>query len=424
MSGEAVWDVAALRAGADAIVGGRHVRQVGSRRLSAQPSSMAEVALLVRLAHKEHVIVSPVGNAARLRDKGGDRPRLFIELCRMNHVLRLDETSLVVHAQAGLAAHALERILAPRGLTLGDFPPSSLTSTLGGLLAVRTPGKSSRRHGTIEDGVLGLSAVLADGRAVHTRVAPRRASGPDLARALTGTEGALCILTAVVLRVHRRPESRLLAAFALQSFGDALGAVRLALREEAAPTALRIYDRGEAKAHFDGQIPDDAGAVLVAATSGPTDLAACDRDLIASAVHALGGRALSDDLAIQWWRRRMGQDVYPGPALPSLQVSATPGALLSVYEAARRTGSARRCEVRAHASRFDFDGGVLFFSLAHAPDAGLEARETAVAAIEEACCAAGAVLVNSPNPLLDPYTSGMRDVLDPDRLFNPDVLEG
>ena len=93
-------------------------------------------------------------------------------------MLQLDETSLLVHAEAGLTGLELERILAPRNLSIGDYPPVVLTSSVGGLIAVRTPGKSSARHGFFEEAVVGVSAVLADGRTVHTRVAPRRAIGP------------------------------------------------------------------------------------------------------------------------------------------------------------------------------------------------------------------------------------------------------
>ena len=100
-----------------------------------------------------------------------------------------------------------------------------LTSSLGGILAVRTPGKSSARHGFFEDAVVGVSAVLADGRTVHTRVAPRRATGPDLARALCGSEGTIGFITSAVLRIHPRPESRLVAAYLLPSIDAAVSAV-------------------------------------------------------------------------------------------------------------------------------------------------------------------------------------------------------
>ena len=62
------------------------------------------------------------------------------------------------------------------------------------------------RYGKIEDMVLGLDVVLADGRIVHTGGAPRAAVGPDLNQLFVGSEGTLGVITGARLRVHpRRP---------------------------------------------------------------------------------------------------------------------------------------------------------------------------------------------------------------------------
>jgi alkyldihydroxyacetonephosphate synthase len=392
-----------------------------------RPGSAAEIAELVSLANRHRIPVIPVGNGARA-PKAVPQPgmlRLFVDIRRMNHVLDLDETSLVVHAQAGLTALALEKILAPRMLTLGDYPPAALGSTLGGLLAVRTPGKSSRRHGFIEDAVLGVSAVLADGRTVHTRVAPRRSTGPDLARALCGSEGALGIITSAVLRIHRRPETRYLAAHALPGFAEALQAVRLALREEAAPAAMRIYDCAEARVHLGVDVCSEGESVLVVATAGPTDLAACDRDLLGSAAEAVGGRALDKEVAQTWWQRRMGHLTEPAVPLPTFQVSATPSKQLATYRAVVAAAAELGATARAHASRFDADGAVMFFTLC-GPDKleplSGDAAETARTTCQAAAAEAGAFLLGSHAASLDSYLATLRAELDPHGIMNPGAL--
>jgi alkyldihydroxyacetonephosphate synthase len=434
----------AIRSALDAIVGAAHVQDqadalaalgVSVERAPAwlvAPGSAAEVSELISLASRHAIAVIPVGKAGRAPRTGAleDRMRLFIDTRRMNHVLHLDETSLIVHVQTGLTGLALEAILSPRKLSLGDYPPAVLGSTMGGLLSVRTPGKSSARHGFVEDAVLGLSAVLSDGRSIHTRVAPRRATGPDLARALCGSEGTLGFITSVVLRIHRLPEARFLAAYALPDFNAALSTVYLALREEAAPAALRAYDGEEAGAHLGADVCTRDEAVLVAATAGPTDLAACDRDLIASVAAAMGARALPESVAEIWWRRRMGRELagQPGAALlPVLQVTAAPSRQKAVYGAVRSAAREAGTSARAHASRFDHDGAVLFFSFTdRAGDAMLEGEElTRVrAAAERAARRAGAVLLDSSNPSLDPYLDELRRILDPRDIMNPGALRG
>jgi alkyldihydroxyacetonephosphate synthase len=381
------------------------------------PGSPPEVAEVIRRAGSLGAAIHPVGTGGRPtrveKDPKGERSRVFISTSRLDQVMQLDEHSLLVHAQAGITGLDLERILAPRGLSIGDYPPVVLTSSLGGILAVRTPGKSSARHGFFEDAVVGVSAVLADGRTIHTRVAPRRATGPDLSRALCGSEGTIGFITSAVLRIHLKPESRLVAAYLLPSFDAAVSAVLFALREEAAPSGLRIYDAAEAARHFDGLQLSDGQTLLCAATAGPTDLAACDRDLITSAVQAEGGAQTDHALADLWWRRLHAGEPTPGPA-PTLQVMATPSKLRAVYSAvtteARRLGA----RARAHVSRFDADGAVMFFTF--------ETDETTSATLEQVAEKAGAWLLGARAPKLDEYLRLLRDALDPQRIMNPGTL--
>jgi alkyldihydroxyacetonephosphate synthase len=386
------------------------------------PGSAAEVAEVIRRAGAVGAAIHPVGTGGRPsridKDPKGERSRVFISTHRLDQVLQLDEQSLLVHAQAGLTGLDLERILAPRGLSIGDYPPVVLTSSLGGIIAVRTPGKSSARHGFFEDAVVGVSAVLADGRTVHTRVAPRRSTGPDLSRALCGSEGTIGFITSAVLRIHTKPEARLVAAYLLPSFDAAVSAVLFSLREEAAPAGLRIYDAREAARHFNGLVLPEDHTLLCTGTAGPTDLAACDRDLITSAVIAEGGSVTDTALADLWWRRLHAGEPTPGPA-PTLQIMATPSKLRPVYKAVNAEATRLGATARAHVSRFDADGAVMFFTVDRD---GAAADDTTNAAVERAAEQAGGWLLGARTTKLDAYLRALRDDLDPNRIMNPGTL--
>ncbi len=400
-----------------------HVVELGEpASFRVTPGSAAEIAEVIRRAASLGAAVHPVGAGGRPtrvdKDPKGERARVFISTSRLDQILELDEQSLLVHAQAGLTGLDLERVLAPRGLSIGDYPPVVLTSSLGGILAVRTPGKSSARHGFFEDAVVGVSAVLADGRTVHTRVAPRRATGPDFARALMGSEGTIGFITSAVLRIHAKPEARLVAAYQLPSFDCAVSAVLFALREEAAPSGLRIYDAAEAARHFNGLRLAAGHTLLCAATAGPTDLAACDRDLITSAVNAEGGTTAEHSLADLWWRRLHAGEPTPGPA-PTLQVMATPSKLRPVYRAVTSEAARLGASVRTHVSRFDADGGVMFFTVERD---GAPADDTTSAAIAKVAETAGGWPLGARAHKLDTYLRALRDSLDPARIMNPGTL--
>ena len=394
-------------------VGSEHAEELDAGMWRVSPGSAAEVAEVIRRAGEHRAAVHPVGAGGRSRRVAGDRARVYISTRRLDQVLQLDEMSLLVHVEAGVTGLELERILAPRNLSIGDYPPVVLTSSIGGLIAVRTPGKSSARHGFFEEAVVGVSAVLADGRTVHTRVAPRRATGPDLARALCGSEGTIGFITSAVLRIHPKPEARLVAAYLLPSVDAAVSAVLLSLREEAAPSGLRIYDAAEAAKHFDGLSLPAGHALLCAGTAGPTDLAACDRDLITSAVHAEGGKAADQSLAEMWWRRVHAGEPTPGPS-PSLQVMATPAKLRGVYHAVVGDVGAKGGAARAHISRFDADGAVLFFTI----DGGDEL----IASAEVAAAGAGGWLLGARATKLDAYLDALRASIDPHGIMNPGTL--
>jgi FAD/FMN-containing dehydrogenase len=403
-------------------LGHEHVVARGPAWL-VSPGAPPEVADLVRIAQRARVPIVPVGTGSRAPD-ASIAPRILVQTRRMDHVVHLDETSLLVHVQAGITGLALEKILVPRGLTIGDYPPAVLMSTIGGILAVRTPGKSSARHGFIEDAVCGVSAVLADGRTVHTRVAPRRSTGPDLARALCGSEGTIGFITGAVLRIHRKPEARFVAAYVLPSIDAAVSATYLALREEAAPSGVRIYDAAEAAAHFEHAPlptigPDEA--LVVCATAGPTDLATCDRDLIASAVAACGGRAADARLAELWWKRIHLGEPTPVPA-PALQVTATPATLRAVYHEVVAATSRAGARARAYISRFDADGAVVFFSFSSSGGDAQTSVEHVRAAAETAAEEAGGWLLGARATKLDPYLAALRTALDPHGLMNPGAL--
>jgi alkyldihydroxyacetonephosphate synthase len=350
------------------------------------------------------------------RGRVADRPRVIVDLKRLVHVLHLDELSLTAHVQAGLTGLALEEMLLPRGLTIGDTPPAVLRSTIGGMLSVRTPGKVSPRHGSVEDAVLGLSAVLADGRTVHTRVAPRRATGPDLARALLGAEGRLGIIVAATLRIHRRPEARHLDSLRLPDVGAAVETVRAALRMDARPAALRIYDAAEARAHLGGDPCAEGEAVLVVATAGPAELAAADREIVAVSGRARGAAALGPGPAEIWWRRRYGHAVpLPSPPPPAVEIFAAPRELAAVHAAVVAAAASAGRAARAHISRFDADGACLFVTLLDGDDP--DPLGPARAPVEAAARAAGGHLVGARDPALLSTVEALARELDPRGVF-------
>ena len=93
-------------------------------------------------------------------------------------------------------------------MTVGHFPQSFDIATVGGWVACRGAGQYSTRYGKIEDMVVGLEVVLADGTVVRTGGGPAAAMGPDLTQLFLGSEGTLGVITRVWLRAHPVADAR------------------------------------------------------------------------------------------------------------------------------------------------------------------------------------------------------------------------
>lgn len=217
----------------------------------AFPSSEGAVVRLLRIAGSESLGVIPFGGGTSVvggvEVSEGDRPVLCVDLRRMNRLISADAAGLVATAEAGILGPVLEASLAAHGLTLGHFPQSFEFSTLGGWIATRSAGYASTGYGKIEAMVTALRLVTPRG-IIATRQVPASASGPDLNALLTGSEGALGIITQATLRVRPLPATRDYRAWLFRRFEDGLSAVRELLREGPVPTTVRLSDAPETEA--------------------------------------------------------------------------------------------------------------------------------------------------------------------------------
>ena len=145
---------------------------------------------------------------------------------------------------------------------------------------------------------------------------------------------------------------------------------------------------------------------------------------MASAVAAEGGSGVDARLAEAWWKLRGGDPTQVPP--PSLQVTATPSAQRVVYQKVREAARAGGADVRAHISRFDSGGAVLFFTLVTSGPRPVPlqgpALDQLLAACENAALSAGGWLLGSRSRPLDPYLVALRNALDPKGIMNPGAL--
>jgi alkyldihydroxyacetonephosphate synthase len=272
------------------------------------PESTAEVAAILRFA--EQNLVNVVPRTGRTATEGGletvVEDSLVVDGSRMNAVISIDPVDMMATVQCGAGLQHLEDTLRARGLTTGHSPQSKPLAQLGGLVATRSIGQLSTLYGGIEDMVVGLEAVFPGGTVTRIKNVPRRAAGPDIRHVVIGSEGALCFITEVTVKLFRyQPEHNRYFGFLVDDFSGGIDAVRELITAGYRPSVCRVYSPEDARQHFADFYQNKNVVVLVA--EGPKGLA----DATAEAIEELFARHERVNSArIQEWFENLnwGQD--------------------------------------------------------------------------------------------------------------------
>src|SRR5688572_803587 len=236
------------------------------------PASASEVQQVVQLCSAEGVPFVARGHGTGL--SGGALPvpgGVVISLARLNRVLDIDIPNKRVTVEPGVTNLEITQQVAPFGYYYAPDPSSQQVCSIGGNVAENSGGAHCLKYGFTVHHVLEAEAVMPDGEIVRIGGSLPDAPGPDLLGVLIGSEGTLAIVTKVVVRILRKPETvqTLLAAY--NSTSDAGAAVSEIIAAGIVPAAVEMMDAlaieaAEAAVH-PGFPPSDT--VLIVELDGP-----------------------------------------------------------------------------------------------------------------------------------------------------------
>ena len=238
-------------------------------------STTQQVADVIKIAAQNKIPVVPRGAGTGL--SGGAvtiRGGIALQVTRMRRILEVDPVAQTALVEPGVVNQELSVVVAQHGLFYAPDPSSQKACTLGGNAAENSGGPHCLYYGVTTNHVLGMEVVLADG-SVHwvSGDTPDRV-GLDLCGVLVGSEGTLCAITKIKVKLLRVPPSisTLLAAFpTIEAASQGVSAV---IGHGIVPSALEMMDSvtvGAVEAHYHAGYPTDAGAVLLVEVDGTAE---------------------------------------------------------------------------------------------------------------------------------------------------------
>lgn len=173
--------------------------------VTVYPQAANQISELLKLATDRRWKVVPVGSMMWIHTVS--RPDLIINTVRLNKILEHEPADLITRAESGVRLKDLNKTLSQNGQWVPLDPPDDGTATIGGVVATGMGGPQQFAYGRPRGSVIGLKAILADGRVVKMggRVV-KNVAGYDLSKLFTGSFGSLGVITEINFKLRPRPQ--------------------------------------------------------------------------------------------------------------------------------------------------------------------------------------------------------------------------
>jgi len=219
-------------------------RYTGATPFLAMPASVEETADVVRLIADAGAAITPQGGNTGL--VGGQIPdgEVLLSTKRMNAIRAVDAANDSLVAEAGVILQAVQESARESDRLFPLSLASEGSATIGGLISTNAGGVHVLRYGMMRELVLGIEAVLPDGRVFRGLKGLRKDNtGYDLKQLFIGAEGTLGVITAASLKLFPRPRAHEVALAAVPSAERALDLLHRMKSITGAVAAFEVMNR-------------------------------------------------------------------------------------------------------------------------------------------------------------------------------------
>ena len=241
-----------------------------------QPGSTQQVSEIMKYCNGRGIPVTPRGAGTGL--SGGALPvfgGVSLDMRRFNKILSIDKRNFQVVTEPGVITQVLQDEMKVNGLFYPPDPASKGSCFIGGNVSENSGGPRAVKYGVVKDYVLNLEVVLPNGEVIWTGAnVLKNATGYNLTQLVVGSEGTLCVITKIVLRLIPAVQYDITMLVPFKSAVAACQAVNAIFLAGFTPSALEFMERDAlvwAKRYINDtsiQLADDTEAHLLIELDG------------------------------------------------------------------------------------------------------------------------------------------------------------
>jgi len=292
------------------------------------PHSAEQISGVMKLAYNNYIPVTMRGAGTCV--SGGPIPvKGGIVLCttRMNRILEIQKENFTVHVEAGVVLHDLNMELAKHRLFFPPDPQSFLAATIGGCVSEGAGGPYAVKYGVFKHYILGMQVVLSNGTVLDLGGSTmKNVTGYDLPQLICGSEGTLCAIASVKLRLIPKPQASHTIMAAFKEVTDAGRAVHLIRSSGVIPAKIELVDNWLIRRINElglVEIPADAEAILIFELDGTPEAIAKEAETVMLLCERAGSDLIrpakdAKDAENLWRARRAGFSTIYGAAPTAL----------------------------------------------------------------------------------------------------------
>lgn len=196
-----------------------------------RPEATEEVSSILKYCSERRIGVVPqAGNTGLVGGSVPIRDEVVLSVEKLNTIEGLEETTGILKCGAGCILQEIQDYAAERDHLVPVDLGAKGTCCIGGNVSTNAGGSYYYRYGSLHANVMGLEAVLPDGRILdlYSSVNLKDNTGYDMKHLFIGAEGSIGVVTKVALLCPRLPQARCAAFLACDSFESVQQLLRMA----------------------------------------------------------------------------------------------------------------------------------------------------------------------------------------------------